>query len=130
MSEAPGVSVVHRLYQAFISRDEATIYHLSGDNLEFHVPGRSPFAGLHRGKDEILKLFHETGRRAGRSIRLEMHAVVGGPNHVVGLHRITGAREGRTLHQNGCLVAHVQGGVLIDTWLTFEDLKAFDEFWA
>jgi ketosteroid isomerase-like protein len=130
VSETSGISVVHRLYQAFISRDEATIYSLAGDNLEFHVPGRSPFAGLHKGKDQILRLFHETGRVAGRTILIEMHALVGGPNHVVGLHRLLGKRNGKVLDQNGCIVAHVQGGVMIDVWLVFEDLKAFDDFWS
>lgn len=128
--EHPNLSVVRRLYQAFISRDESTIYSLAGDNLEFNVPGRSAFAGLHRGKDQILWLYHESGRRSGRSLRVDMHAVVGGPNHVVGLHHLSGARGNRVLDQNGCIVAHVQGGVLLDVWLTFENLKSFDDFWT
>ena len=130
VSQHPNVAIVRRFYQAFISRDTATIWALSGENVEFHVPGRSRFAGTHKGRDEILRMFHETGKAAGHSIKIRLHALMGGDDHVVGLHHITGSREGRTLDQNACLVAHVTEGVMVDVWLAFEDLKAFDRFWT
>jgi len=126
----PNIAIIRRFYHAFIARDTATIWALSGENVEFHVPGRSPFAGIHKGRDEILKLFHETGKVAGHSIKIHLHAIMGGDEHVVGLHRITGARPGVVLDQNSCLVAHVKDGVIVDVWLAFEDLKAADRFFT
>ena len=126
----PNVAVMARFYRAFIARDTATIWALSGENLQFHVPGRSPWAGVHVGRDQILKMFHETGKAAGHSIKIKLHALVGGDSHVVGMHHITGSREGKVLDQHACLVAHVSGGVLVDVWLAFQDLKGFDRFWT
>ncbi|MGH2725941.1 MAG: nuclear transport factor 2 family protein [Actinomycetota bacterium] len=131
MAEHPSVSVVRRFYQAFISRDTARLAQLVGEDMEFHVAGRSTFAGVHRGRDQILKLFYETGVITEHSIRIELHAIFGNSKHVVGLHRIHGSRpDGRTFNQHGCLVCHVQGSVLSDAWLSFEDLREADTFWG
>lgn len=130
MAEHPNVSVVRRFYQAFMSRDTARLAQLVGQDMEFHVGGRSIYAGVHRGRDQILKLFYETGVVTEHSIRIEFHAIFGNEEHVVGLHRITAMRpDGRTLNQHGCLVCHVKSGVLTDAWLSFEDLRAADTFW-
>lgn len=130
MAEHPNVTVVKRLYQAFISRDPGTLWQIVGENLALHVPGKSAFAGVHRGRERILGIFYDSGRLAGRSFRLELHAVVGGEDHVVGLHHITGTRDGRVLDQKSGLVCHVEGGVIVDVWVFLEDLRQFDEFWA
>ena len=131
MAEHPNVSVVRRFYQAFISRDTARLYQLAGESMEFHVAGRSAFAGVHRGRDQILKLFRETGEVTEHSVHIELHALLGGGDHVVGLHHITARRPGRPmLDQSGCLVCHVDGAVLTDAWLSFEDLRAADAFWS
>lgn len=130
MSEHPNVSVVRRFYQAFMARDTARLYQLAGENMEFHVAGRSAFAGVHKGRDQILKLFRETGELTEHSMRIELHALLGGGDHVVGLHHLMARRPGRVLDQNGCLVCHVDGGVLTDAWLSFENLRDADVFWA
>lgn len=130
MAEHPNVSVVHRLYQAFISRDVATLWQLMGDDVVLHVPGRSVFAGSHRGKERILSVFYESGKLAARSFRLEAHAVFGERDHVVGLHHITGVRGDRIIDQDSFLVCHVGDGVLVDVWVGLVDVRQFDEFWA
>lgn len=131
MAEHPDVSVVRRFYQAFIARDTARLYQIAGETMEFHISGRSPFAGVHTGRDQILKLFHDTGVATDRSLRIELHALAGDGDHVVGLHHITATREGRNpLDQNGVLVCHVAGAVITDGWLLWEDLRAADEFWS
>lgn len=128
--EHPNVSVVRRLYQAFISRSESMLWDLAGEDMLFHMPGRSRFAGVHRGREQILTLFQATGAAAGRSIRIELHAVVGNEEHVVGLHRMTGTREGHAIDQHACVVCHVRNGELLEVWLWPENLREFDEFFA
>jgi ketosteroid isomerase-like protein len=128
--EDPNVSVVRRFYQAFMARDTARLYQIAGADMEFHIAGRSVFAGVHRGRDAILKVFRETGELTGHSVKIELHALLGAGKHVVGLHHITASRPGRTLDQSGCLVCHVDGAVITDGWLSFENLRAADAFWA
>jgi hypothetical protein len=130
VAEHPNVAVVRRLYQAFISRDPETLWQIVGENLELHVPGRSAFAGVHRGRERILTVFYESGRLAGRSFKLELHSVLGGEHHVVGLHHITGTRDGRSLDQNSGLICHVESGVIVEVWVFLENVRQFDDFWA
>ncbi len=130
MPEHPNVSVVRRLYQAFITRDTATLGSLIGQDLVLHVPGRSPFGGVHSGVLEILKVFHESGKLATHSFKLDVHALLGGVEHVVGLHHISGVRGDRALDQNSFLVCHVSQGVLVEVWVGLENLRQFDEFWS
>ncbi|HJR18164.1 MAG TPA: nuclear transport factor 2 family protein [Actinomycetota bacterium] len=131
MAEHPNVSVVRRFYQAFIARDTARLYQLAGEKMGFHIAGRSQFSGLFTGRDQILKVFHDTGVATDRSLHIEPHAVAGDDQHVVGLHHISASRAGKApLDQNGCLVCHVDGAVITDAWLLWEDLRAADAFWG
>jgi uncharacterized protein len=131
MAEHPNVSVIRRFYQAFIARDTARLYQLAGENMEFHISGNSPFSGVHKGRDQILKVFHDTGVATDRTLRIELHSVAGDDEHVVGLHKITATRQGKKpLDQHGVLVCHVEGTVISDGWLLWEDLRAADEFWS
>jgi ketosteroid isomerase-like protein len=128
--EHPNVSVVRRLYQAFISRSESMLWDLAGEDMLFHMPGKSRFAGTHRGREQVLALFQATGAASGNSIRISLHDVVGNAEHVVGLHRMTGTRDGRTIDQSACIVCHVKEGVLLEVWLWPENVRRFDEFFA
>ena len=113
-----------------MARDTARLYQLAGESMELHVAGRSALAGVHRGRDQILKLFRVAGELTEHSARIELHALLGGGEHVVGLHHISASRPGRTIDQNGCLVCHVDGAVITDGWLSFESLREADAFWG
>ena len=126
----PNAAVVQRLQQAFVARDVATLFQLVSGDLTLYVPGRSVFAGVHRGGEQILKVFYDSGRMAGRSFRLEVRGLVGGDDHVVAMHHITGRRDGKVLDQDSYLVCHVRGGLLTDVWVVLADLRQFDDFWS
>lgn len=106
------------------------LWTLAGEDMLLHLPGRSRFAGSHRGREQVVGVFQATGSAAGRSIRIELHDIVGNDEHVVGLHRMTGAREGRTINQSACIVCHVKNGELLEVWLWPENVREFDEFFA
>lgn len=126
----PNVALVHRLNRAFIAGDVATLAQIVGSDLVLHVPGRSRFAGVHRGPEQILKVFYESGTLAGHSFKLVLHAVLGGDDHVVALQHIKGARDGRVLDQNSFLVCHVRDGKLVEVWVGLADQRQFDAFWS
>ena len=125
----PNIAIVRRFYQAFISRDLSTIWSIAGDDLAFHVPGRSKWAGAHRGREQILRLFTQLGSETERSVHMTIHDIVGGDQHVVGLHRVTAARAGRALDINGTATCHVENRKIIEIWLNWQSQRAFDEFW-
>ncbi len=126
----PNIAIVRRLYAAFITRDLAGIWEIAGNDLAFHLPGRSPWAGDYRGREEILNLFVRVGEAAGNSIKLTVHDVVGGEEHVVGLHSATASLEGRSLALNGTAVCHVHAGKITEMWILWQSQRTFDEFWG
>jgi ketosteroid isomerase-like protein len=126
----PNIAIVRTFYHAFISRDTTTLWKLAGEDLAFHVPGRSPWAGTHRGREQLLQLFHRVGQAAERSLVLHLHDIVGGDVHVVGLHRATASLHGKKLDLNGTAVFHVKDRVIEEAWLAWESQRAFDEFWS
>jgi ketosteroid isomerase-like protein len=129
LAEHPNVVFVRRLYQAIIARDTMRVAQLADQDIAFHITGRSMFAGHYRGREQALKVFHDVGAVTGRSVHIDLHDVVGSGEHVVGLHRMRGHRNGKALDQNGCLVCHFSDGALKEAWLAFEDQHQFDAFW-
>ena len=126
----PNIAIVRRFYAAFIARDLARIWEFAGNDLAFHVAGRSRWAGDYRGREEILNLFVRVGEAAGNSIRLTVHDVVGSEEHVVGLHSATATFEGRSLSLNGTAVCHVHAGKITEMWVGWQSPRTFDEFWG
>jgi len=126
----PNVAIVRRFYHAFISRDTTAIWSIAGEDLAFHVPGRSKWAGVHRGREQLLELFTRLGSETERSVRMTIHDIVGGENHVVGLHHVTATMKGRSLDINGTAVCHVKDGKILEVWLSWQSQKVFDEFWS
>ena len=113
-----------------MSRDTMKVAELADKDIRFHITGRSRWAGHYRGREQALKVFHDVGAATGRSVRIELHDVVGGDEHVVGLHRMRGHRDGKALDQNGCLVCHFKDGLMTEAWLAFENQRQFDDFWV
>jgi len=126
----PNIAIVRRFYHAFIARDTATLWAIAGEDLGFHVPGRSRWAGDHRGREALLELYYQFGKESERSVRIELHDIVGGDEHAVGLHHVTASMAGKHLDINGTAVCHVNEGKLIEVWLGWESQRAFDEFWG
>jgi len=125
----PNIAIVRRFYHAFISRDTTTLWQIAGEDLAFHVPGRSRWAGEHRGREQLLQLFYTVGQAAERSVKMELHDIVGGEEHVVGLHHVTASLPGKSLDLNGTAVCHVSDAKISEVWLGWQSQRAFDEFW-
>jgi ketosteroid isomerase-like protein len=64
-----------------------------------------------------------------RRIKVELHDVVAGDEHVVNLDRLTGKRDGKSLDIKLALIAHVTDGKIVEAWDLFSDQYAWDDFW-
>ena len=125
----PNIAIVRRLYHAFISRDTNTLWAIAGPGLVLHLSGRSKWAGDYGGREQLLDMFYRIGHEAEGSVRIQLHDIVGGDTHVVGLHHVTATRQGKPLAINGTAVCHMADGTITEVWLYWESQKTFDEFW-
>jgi ketosteroid isomerase-like protein len=48
---------IRRAFDAFASGDMATMQSLVAEDTVWHIPGRGPLAGDHRGRDAVFEIF-------------------------------------------------------------------------
>ena len=126
----PNEDVVRRGYDAFATGDMDTLGSLFADDAVWHVQGRNPLAGDYRGVEAILGYFGQSMQLTGGNFSVEVHDVIGNDNHVVGLHRARGERQGRRMDGNSALIFHLSDGKVREVWQMFEDPYENDEFWS
>ena len=66
MSEQENERVVQQMYAAFGRGDVPGVLDTLADDIEWRIAGPSelPYAGIHRGRDEVAKFFETFGRAA------------------------------------------------------------------
>jgi ketosteroid isomerase-like protein len=64
MSEQENVQVVQAMYAAFKRGDVPAVLDRLAEDIEWRIAGPSelPYAGLHRGRDEVAKFFETFGQ--------------------------------------------------------------------
>ncbi|HEX2069903.1 MAG TPA: nuclear transport factor 2 family protein [Actinomycetota bacterium] len=117
-------------YDAQARGDIDAYLDLLSEDVVFHVPGRSRIAGEYRGKDEVRRHFQEIRTLSGGTFRTEIHEVLAGEEHVVGLVRGQAERDGATVDLPRVHVWHVKNGKLGELWVHPADQYAFDEYWG
>jgi ketosteroid isomerase-like protein len=126
----PNEELVRRGFDAFATGDVDTLRQLFDQDAIWHVPGRSPLSGDHRGLDAILGFLARTMELTGGTFRADVHDVVANNEHAVALYVTRGEYEGRTLESRDVLVSHIRNGKLAEAWLLSADLYAVDEFFS
>jgi uncharacterized protein len=126
----PNEELLRRGFDAFATGDVDTLRQLFDQDAVWHVPGRSPLSGDHRGLDAILGFLARTMELTGGTFRADVHDVVADDEHAVAIYVTRGEREGRTLESRDVLVSHVRNGKLAEAWLLSADLYAVDEFFS
>lgn len=130
MAEHPNVDIVRRGYEAFSKGDMDTLATLMSEDVIWHVPGSNPLSGDKKGRDDTFAYFGQLMERSGGTLKIDLHDIVGGDEHVVGLHHDSAEREGKTLDSNEILIFHVSNGQIVEAWEQYPDLAEFDKFWA
>ena len=129
-TQHPNAALMRRLGELLNSGDFQGFLALHTEDAVMHVPGQSPLAGDHRGRDGIAAVFQKEMSYLDGPPSFEEHDDLGSDDHAVSLvvQRLT--RGGRTLEARQTIVAHVRDGMLSEVWFQPSDLAAFDAFFA
>lgn len=123
--------IVRRGYQAFNSADLPTLTELFDERASWHTPGRSSLAGDHVGRDAAFSQFGRYLEGTGGTFKAELrHLTADDEGRVVAIHHNSGVRNGKRLDVDCCIVFQVENGRIVDGSENFQDLYAWDEFWA
>jgi ketosteroid isomerase-like protein len=131
MTADENTAIMRRAYEAFNAGDLDTVSEIFDESVAWHLPGRSSKANDYQGRDAVMAYFGELGKETGGTFRAELqHLLADGDDHVVGIQRSTGDRNGKHLDVGNCIVFALKDGRVTDGREHFHDLFAWDEFWS
>ncbi len=130
MAGHPNATLVKRAFQAFATRDTATLREVWPDDYVYHYPGRNQLSGDYQGADAVLGFFGRVAELSNGTFRAAPFAVLADDEYVATLVSATAERDGRKLEGVvQVFVARVSDGKIAETW-TYQYDPAVDEFWS
>lgn len=97
------------------------------DDVIVHIPGKSSFAGVYKGKDQFAEVFQRFMERSPE-YSFEPHGYFADDEHGVLLQRSHYKRGNETLDSNDTFVCHFRDGKVSEFWFMSEDPYAVDAF--
>lgn len=125
MAEHPNAATARAGLEAFTKGDVATLAALLDDDIVWHAPGNSPYAGTFTGKDETMQrmaLMAQEGVVWG----FDVHDVVGNDEHVVALIDATISKGDASARVPQIQIMHVRDGKMTEFWGYNEDQASVD----
>jgi ketosteroid isomerase-like protein len=103
---------------------------LLADDVVWHVPGASPIAGDHRGRDGVIAYFETRRRIAANSLRLHPGKMLAEEDCVV--QRVDGSAvvDGQPVDWKTVGIYRLEGDRVAEVWLVPLDLEKFDRVWG
>lgn len=131
MTAESAADIVRKGYHAFNTADLDLFSTLSTEDLTWETPGQSPIAGLRQGREAVYQQFGTYLGGTDGTFKAELQYVsANGTGQVVGVHRNTGQRAGKSLDTMCCITVEVVDGKIVSGKEHFFDLYNWDQFWA
>ena len=139
----PPESFFREAYEHVSKGDLSVLQSRFHEDVEWHLPGQSPLAGIFIGFDEVTAFLQRLIDRTDGTMRWLVHDVMSTPvdaqlrgqvlkngTHSVVLGRIEARRGEKFLSSSDVFVYHIKDGKLgLICWFP-EDQYGADEFWA
>jgi uncharacterized protein len=103
---------------------------LLADDVVWHVPGRSPIAGDHRGRDSVLRYFEQRRALAHGTMSIEVLETIADDEAVVELADGRARLGDVEAHWRTVGLYRITDGRIAEAWLIPFDLDAFDRVWS
>lgn len=131
MTNAQLVAELHRRQQAMYAGGAVDpVLELLAHDVVWHVPGRSPIAADHRGRDAVARYFAVRRGLANATMRLHPGEVIETDEAVVQLVAGTAQLDGERVEWQTVGVYRIDAGRIAEVWLVPLDLDEFDRLWT
>lgn len=117
-------------YDAFGKGDIETVLSLFTDDISWHIPGGNAVSGDYEGKEQVVGFFTKLMELTGGTFHLEVHDVLANDEHAIGLVKLTGERNGKSLNVNDAHIWHVQDGKFSEFWAHPFQFASFEDFFS
>jgi ketosteroid isomerase-like protein len=121
--------VATRAWEAVSKGDVSALESVYAENMVWHVSGRGPQSGDHRGRDAVLAYLASVGENVER-FDASLEDVLVGDERLAFVMRARGERKGRSLEATYVLLVRIENGRVAELWSTALDQYAVDAFWA
>jgi ketosteroid isomerase-like protein len=121
-------AVIRRYFDGVLSGDRLIFDEIFADDITYRYPGRSPFANVYRGKQEIFDYLDRLGAELNGTLTISVDEILTKGNAAVALVRPKAIRKGRELEWGLVIVFRVDKGKISQIALHYADQYAFDEF--
>jgi ketosteroid isomerase-like protein len=126
----PNALLITEAYDAFARGDIQTVLQTLADDVTWHVPGRSPLSGDHKGHDGVLTFFGRCQELSGGTLRVAADQVFAAGDRVVVLSTVSAERKGQFWSAPEVHVWRVIDGRATEFREFQGDQQTEDEFWA
>jgi uncharacterized protein len=116
-------------YEAFARGDIPAVLEILGEDIAWHVPGRSPLSGDYRGHDDVLGFFRRSMELSEGTLKVALDEVVADGDRVVAITTVSAQRNGRTLSTPEIHCWRVADGKAVEFREFQGDQQSEDEFW-
>ena len=106
------------------------VLELLDPKIVWHVPGHSPIAGDHRGRDAVLRYFTLRRKLARGTMRMHPGRVLADEQAVVQLVKGSAELNGKDVEWRTVGVYRIEGARVAEVWLVPLDLDEFDRLWT
>jgi ketosteroid isomerase-like protein len=123
----PNEAMLRAGYAAFASGHVQTLVDLFADDIEWHVSGRSPVAGVYSGKEEVLGFFGKMWELYGGTLQLQVIDVLANNERGIVLTAEHAGHDGNPLEYTAVHVWGVRAGKLA-RFAAYND-DAYNAYW-
>ena len=125
------LDVISRYLDVMRSGDRETGYRFFAEDVSFHIPGRSRFAGHHRGREAAVDYIESAIALAHEGeVELELIDTLAGRERVVLLLHERFKRPDGIVDIRRANVYRVAGGQIVEVWIFEADQYAVDELFG
>jgi uncharacterized protein len=103
---------------------------LLNEDVVWHVPGTSPIAGDHRGRDAVLEYFQLRRRISNETFRMHMREELVDDEAVVQLVDGRAVLNDREVTWRTVGLYRIRDNRIAETWLVPFELERFDAIWS
>ena len=116
-------------YAAFAQGDIATVLELFDEDIDWHVPGRSPLSGDYHGHEGVLGFFTKSMELSSGTLKVDVDDVVADGDRVVVFSTVSAQRNGRSLSTPEVHCWRLADGKAVEFREFQGDQQREDEFW-
>ncbi|WP_152362715.1 nuclear transport factor 2 family protein [Microlunatus speluncae] len=126
----PNALLMRKVDEALLGGDFPGFLALHTEDVVMHVPGHSPVAGDHVGRDGLAAAFQHELSLLDAPPEMVILDDLGSEDHAVAVMIQRMRRSGRSYEGLQVVLARVRDGQLAEVWFRPEDQDAFDRFFA